>query len=411
MGSSGATQTADYLRNKLPEVEVVSPDIPLHPEEALRMLNRLCYEIKPDVIIGTSMGAMYAQQMHGYTKILVNPAFHVSEIMRNNMGTNKWLNPRSDGQTEFLIDKKLCELYQQMEKAQFVGITEYDKKHTYAFFGTEDTLVNGYDEYLRYYGNATQYPGEHRLLQKWVKAYILPCITQILDEDIDTENISAAQTNELLLEISDSGKKGRLAYDELVQKYSKFWGNIALNYDGTVTNVMDVARDGFRIIVELFIEDYDDMPILCFPKVLEQRLNEYFRWKGKWCHFTRLAEEGGKLDELYAMRLLTEYYIDNCGISLGERTIAYDCGTIWLDRYNERHPEESRWNKRTPFIKVMPIICEDYQRELYDDYDISYVSPEDQRSIVMSNCTDDDTCRALCWAINAMLDDRILQSC
>ena len=45
-GSSGATQTADYLRNKLPEVEVISPDIPLHPEEALQMLNRLCYELK-----------------------------------------------------------------------------------------------------------------------------------------------------------------------------------------------------------------------------------------------------------------------------------------------------------------------------------------------------------------------------
>lgn len=62
LGSSGATQTADYLRNKLPEVEVISPDIPLRPEEALQVLNRLCYEVKPDIIVGTSMGAMYAQQ-------------------------------------------------------------------------------------------------------------------------------------------------------------------------------------------------------------------------------------------------------------------------------------------------------------------------------------------------------------
>lgn len=69
-GSSGATQTADYLRNKLPEIEVISPDIPLQPEEAIQMLNRLCYEVKPNVIVGTSMGAMYAQQLHGYKKIL-----------------------------------------------------------------------------------------------------------------------------------------------------------------------------------------------------------------------------------------------------------------------------------------------------------------------------------------------------
>ncbi|MEE3416873.1 MAG: YqiA/YcfP family alpha/beta fold hydrolase, partial [Prevotella sp.] len=160
-GSSGATQTADYLRNKLPEIEVISPDIPLQPEEAIQMLNRLCYEVKPNVIVGTSMGAMYAQQLHGYKKILVNPAFHVSEIMRNNIGTNKWLNPRRDGQTEFLIDEELCDLYQQMEESQFDGITEFDKKHTRAFFGTEDTLVDGYDEYMQNYIVATTYPGEH----------------------------------------------------------------------------------------------------------------------------------------------------------------------------------------------------------------------------------------------------------
>ena len=190
LGSSGATQTADYLRKKLPEVEVISPDIPLRPEEALQVLNRLCYEVKPDVIVGTSMGAMYAQQLHGYKKILVNPAFHVSEIMRNNIGTNKWLNPRRYGQTEFVIDEELCDLYQQMEESQFDGITEFDKKHTHAFFGTEDTLVNGYDEYMRNYSVATHYPGEHRLVQKWVKIYILPCIKELLDEEQDEKVIS-----------------------------------------------------------------------------------------------------------------------------------------------------------------------------------------------------------------------------
>ena len=165
LGSSGATQTADYLRKKLSEVEVISPDIPLQPEEALQMLNILCYEVKPDVIVGTSMGAMYAQQLHGYKKILVNPAFHVSEIMRKNIGTNKWLNPIRDGQTEFVIDEELCDLYQQMEESQFDGITEFDKKHTRAFFGTADTLVNGYDEYMQNYIVATTYPGEHRLFR------------------------------------------------------------------------------------------------------------------------------------------------------------------------------------------------------------------------------------------------------
>ena len=102
-GSSGATKTADYLREKLTDTMVISPDIPLEPKRALRELNKLCHDTNPDVIIGTSMGAMYAQQMHGFRKILVNPAFHVSQIMRQNMGVNQFTNPRKDGKTEFEI--------------------------------------------------------------------------------------------------------------------------------------------------------------------------------------------------------------------------------------------------------------------------------------------------------------------
>ena len=102
-GSSGSTMTADYLRMKLPEIEVISPDIPLDPKLALRELNKLCHDVNPDVIIGTSMGAMYAQQMHGFRKILVNPAFHVSQIMRQNMGVNQFTNHIMDDETEFNI--------------------------------------------------------------------------------------------------------------------------------------------------------------------------------------------------------------------------------------------------------------------------------------------------------------------
>ena len=344
-GSSGATQTADYLRNKLPEIEVISPDIPLQPEEAIQMLNRLCYEVKPNVIVGTSMGAMYAQQLHGYKKILVNPAFHVSEIMRNNIGTNKWLNPRRDGQTEFLIDEELCDLYQQMEESQFDGITEFDKKHTRAFFGTEDTLVDGYDEYMQNYIVAITYPGEHRLLQKWVKSYILPCIQELLDEEQDDDNISAVRTNELLLSISDGGKRGRIAYKELLSAYSKLWVNVATNFYGSVVEVMRVAREGFQKIVKSYVYEYEDMPMKCFSKVLYQQLHEYFKSEVKRRRFNKLASEGSELDSLYAMRLLTKLYIENCGISLGIRTIAYDCGWKWMERYNDEHPEESRWDK------------------------------------------------------------------
>lgn len=81
LSSSGASSTASNLRKLLPQYDVLSPDLPIQPQEALTMLKDLCELYKPEIIIGTSMGGMFAQQLRGYKKILVNPAFHASEFM------------------------------------------------------------------------------------------------------------------------------------------------------------------------------------------------------------------------------------------------------------------------------------------------------------------------------------------
>ena len=77
-GSSHASGTVETLRRELPNDEVVAPDIPVDPVEALPYLKELCEKEQPDLILGTSMGGMYAQQMRGFTRILVNPAFTMS---------------------------------------------------------------------------------------------------------------------------------------------------------------------------------------------------------------------------------------------------------------------------------------------------------------------------------------------
>ena len=400
-GSSGATQTAEYLRHKFPEAEVISPDIPLDPKEALRFLNKLCHEENPDVIIGTSMGAMYAQQMHGYHKIMVNPAFHVSEIMRQNMGVNKFLNPRRDGAEEFTINESLCRKYEEMEKEQFKGITRYDKKHTYAFFGTEDTLVNGYDEYLEYYTEATKYPGEHSLLQKWVKAYIIPCVMQILDEAPDSEEMSAEETYQLLADVSGGGKRARLALEKLQDGHRNIWMDIAQGYYEKLYSVMKTARNGFKKITKEFVTDLDKITPRSFSQYLQIKLLRYFEDQCNEKEFNKYSWKGHEMDSLHAMLLLTDMYINNCGICLGERTIAYDAATVWLKRYNDEHPEEKRWDEDTPFVDVMPLISADYDKEELDHYDICYMSGEEEIEYVKNSlsCYDDDTAAALCWGL------------
>lgn len=154
LSSSGSSSTAGFLRQLLPEYDILSPDLPIDPQEACILLKELCELHHPALVIGTSMGGMFAQQLRGYKKILVNPAFHVSEFMRTQLGVRPFLNPRKDGETQYEITAELCDRYQAMETNQFADISAYDIENTYALFGKHDPLVQGHDEYVLHYRNA-----------------------------------------------------------------------------------------------------------------------------------------------------------------------------------------------------------------------------------------------------------------
>ena len=180
LSSSGSSSTARNLQALLPDYSVLSPDLPVAPQEALDMLRHLCELEQPQLIIGTSMGGMFAQQLRGYKKILVNPAFHVSEFMRTQIGVHEFLNPRRNGETHYEITSSLCDAYQKVEKGQFSDITELDKENTYALFGTKDTLVHGYDEFMLYYKKASWFEGEHRLNLEVMRSSVIPLIEKIM---------------------------------------------------------------------------------------------------------------------------------------------------------------------------------------------------------------------------------------
>ncbi len=169
LSSSGASSTADRLRNLLPNDKIFSPDLPIEPQEALQMLKTLVEKENIDLVIGTSMGGMFAQKLRGFHKILVNPAFHVSEFMRKNLGVNKFLNIRADGATHYEITEDLCNKYEALERNQFYDLAIKESYNTLALFGTEDDLVDCSSEYKIYYERYNYFKGGHRLSEDNVK--------------------------------------------------------------------------------------------------------------------------------------------------------------------------------------------------------------------------------------------------
>ena len=183
--SAGSTGTATIMRNMLYEkdVRVVSPDVPVSPLEALQFLKGFVAQEQPDLIIGTSMGGMYAEQLRGYKRILVNPSFHMARLLTfRGLGNYDFQNKRADGATRFKVDKQMIAEFKEVEKLSFKGLTPEDKDNVYGLFGRNDPTVHTQDDFTKAYGKEhfIIFEGEHRLNDKILKHDVLPIIEQLL---------------------------------------------------------------------------------------------------------------------------------------------------------------------------------------------------------------------------------------
>lgn len=187
--SSGQSGTVRRLQEVLPEARVIAPDLPIHPHEALALLHDVCQQEKPDLIVGTSMGGMFAEQLRGYDRICVNPALDIAETMRAHglTGTQQFQNPRQDGVQEFYVDKALVKEYREVSEQRFQNMTDDDRQRVYGLFGDEDELVDTYDMFHEHYPQALYFHGEHRMNDRSFMHSVLPVIRWIDDQQEQRE--------------------------------------------------------------------------------------------------------------------------------------------------------------------------------------------------------------------------------
>ena len=179
--SSGRYKMADQLRILLKPAEVLAPDIPAEPEEALRYVREVASEYGPDLVVGHSLGCFWAHQLRGVAKALVNPCFFISEHLRTLPRQMQYLSPREDGQRSFAITDAMCEGFARLEAAQFEGLTPGEILHTIAFFADADETVRQGDVFAARYGKpGISYPGGHLPGFPEMKKYIVPEILKSL---------------------------------------------------------------------------------------------------------------------------------------------------------------------------------------------------------------------------------------
>ena len=182
--SSAQSGTVSLLRQLLPNTDVVAYDIPLDPQEAISFLHAKCDELKPDLIIGTSAGGMMTEQLYGFDRIIINPAFNIGDTMVKHGMTGKqtYQNPRQDGVQEFIVTKALVKQYAELTQQCFTKADdEAERQRVWGLFGDKDPLVHTFDLYRSHYPQAIHFHGEHRLSDKIAIHYLIPVIRWIDD--------------------------------------------------------------------------------------------------------------------------------------------------------------------------------------------------------------------------------------
>lgn len=190
--SSGASGTVMTLRQMLyhsaasdtgDEVRVIAPDLPVMPLEAMEMLRQLAADEQPDLILGTSMGAFYAEQLRGFRRILVNPSFQMARLLTfGGMGRREFRNKRADGAHDFKVDKEMIAQFRTLEKESFKGIDAEEKGRVWGLFGDKDKKVNHQKDFIKHYGREhfIVFDGEHFLNDKVLSRSVLPVVRQVL---------------------------------------------------------------------------------------------------------------------------------------------------------------------------------------------------------------------------------------
>ena len=184
--ASGQCVPAIALREAFAgRADVLTPDLPMHPQDALRFIRELTDREKPDLLIGNSCGAFYAQMIApvaGIPALLGNPHFRMSDFLRQRIGEHQYKSPRKDGVQTFVIDEALVGEFATLEATQFDNCNPQFRDQVWGLFGEQDTLAHFESLFLEHYNRSFHFPGGHTPTADEVRTWYVPLAERMLIE-------------------------------------------------------------------------------------------------------------------------------------------------------------------------------------------------------------------------------------
>ena len=182
--ATGSCAMAKALREAFEGSAVVlTPDLPLHPKEALKEIRSIIDREHPDLLLGNSCGAFLAQMLApvvGIPALLGNPHFKMTEFLKQRVGEHEYKAPRIDGNQRLVIDEALIEEFAELEAIQFDCCNPYYKDRVWGLFGERDSIAHFCPLFMEHYSNVFRFPGGHTPTEQEVKAWYAPLAQKML---------------------------------------------------------------------------------------------------------------------------------------------------------------------------------------------------------------------------------------
>lgn len=197
MGGGGDSRIPSILKEALPQLNVVVRTYDFDPEVAAEQIQSWVSEIRPDLVVGESLGAVQTIRIKGIPHILVSPSLNAPIYL----GYLAWLalipgvtwifdhiyKPKEGDRQKLHFTFPVLRKYRRhrrvaLENATLSGSPDY----FYAFFGTEDhyrrTGVVSIRTWKKYFGDTFEiYEGTHFMEEEYVLQLLVPQILKVLN--------------------------------------------------------------------------------------------------------------------------------------------------------------------------------------------------------------------------------------
>ena len=165
------------------KAEVLTPDLPLHPNEALAFIEDICKQEKPCVLVGNSNGAFLAQIVAsrlGIPALLGNPYLEMTHFLIKRIGVHEYKSPRANGRQHFVIDQPLIDEFAEVQAHQWDNFRTEQNDRIWGLFGENDHLAHFEPLFLQYYTHAYHFPGGHTPTAEEVREYYVPLTEKLI---------------------------------------------------------------------------------------------------------------------------------------------------------------------------------------------------------------------------------------